>query len=263
MKRRILLTVVALVLAIGMLLTGCAAQTPTGTAMTVLRVGIDNTYPPMEFTDDSGNTVGFDIDLANAIAAKLNVKVEYVPTAWKSIFTGLDTNKYDCIISSLSITDERKKTILFSQPYISNAQVVVVPPSNTTITTPENLKDKIVGVQIGTTAEAAGTTFQKTIPFEMKTYDQVIQPFAELKTGRIDAIIVDEVVARYYINKESASYKLSGIKLPPEPIGIGFKLSDTALQAKVEKIITDMKADGSLGTISKKWFGVDITNNLT
>ena len=271
MKKRLLFTITAILMVFAVMLTGCATTsgTPQATAapstvpQEVLRVGVDNSYPPMEYVDESGSTIGFDIDMANAIAQKLNMKIELVPTAWDAIFTALNAKKFDCIISSLSITDERKKTILYTQPYIANAQVIVVPANDTSITKTSDLLDKRVGVQLGTTAEEAGTKFTKTTPFKsFDKFDQVIQPFSEMKTGRIDAIIVDEVVARYYVTKDSASFKLSGVRLDPEPIGIGFRQDETVLQSKIDATLTAMKADGSLGEISKKWFGEDITKDV-
>jgi len=279
MKRRIFMIVVAAVLVFGMLL-GCTAttNTPKSTAAPttgqsslpssqptqgVLKVGIDDTYPPMEFTDESGNTVGFDIDMANEIGKRLNMKVEFIPTVWEGIFAALDSDKFDCIISSLSITDERKKTILFSQPYIANAQVIVVPTSNETIKVPADLAGKKVGVQSGTTAQASGEKFNATTPFEsFDTYPSVVSPFEDMKIGRLDAIIVDGVVALDYVNKYPNDYKFSGIKLDPEPIGIGFKLSNTALKDKIDPLITAMKKDGTLVAFSQKWFKDDFITSV-
>ena len=192
-----------------------------------------------------------------------DIIVEFVPTVWDAIFTALNANKFDCIISSLSITDERKKTILFSQPYIANAQVIVVPTSNTTIKLPADLAGKKVGVQSGTTAEESGKKFNKTTPFaEFKTYPSVISPFEDMKTNRLDAIIVDGVVALDYVNKYPNDYKFSGIKLDPEPIGVGFRIADTALQAKIDPIITAMKNDGTLVAFSQKWFKDDFITSV-
>ena len=298
MNKKVLFTITAIIMVFAMVMTGCTpvANKPANSTATIapgattaptvevtadpnatpfeaptipptsqgkLTVGVDDSYPPMEFQDETGNRIGFDIDLANEIGKRLNMQVDFVSTSWGAIFTALEAKKFDCIISSLSITEKRKQSILFTQPYIANAQVIVVPNGNTSITKPEDLAGKRVGVQIGTTAEAAATEFQKTITFaSIDPYETVIETFAEMKTGRLDAIIVDEVVARYYVTKDPSSYMLSGVKLAPEPIGIGFRLDETVLRDKVDLTITAMKADGTLGAISTKWFGDDITKNL-
>lgn len=102
----------------------------------------------------------------------------------------------------------------------------------------------------------------KTTKFDVKRYDQVIQPFADLKTGRLDAVVVDEVVARYYVKQDNANFKVSSGKLTNEPIGICFKKSNTEMKDKVEAILSDFQKDGTLKAISEKWFGQDLTGNI-
>lgn len=133
---------------------------------------------------------------------------------------------------------------------------------NADIQKPEDLTGKKVGVQVGTTADESAQEYLKTIKFEVTKYDQIIQPFSDLKTGRLDAIIVDEVVAKYYVAKEPASYKVTGARLTNEPIGICFKKENTAMRDKVDDLIVEMRKDGSLKTISEKWFGDDLTTNV-
>lgn len=228
----------------------------------VLRVGVDDVYPPMEFKDDKGVTVGFDIDLANAIGQKLGKKVEFVSTAWDGIFTSLKAEKFDCIISSVSINEERLKEFEFTKPYIANAQVIIVGTKNDGIKSEKDLKDKNVGVQVGTTADESAEKFMKETPFELKKYEQIIQPFADLKVGRLDAIIVDEVVAKYYVVTDKESFKVTGGRLTNEPIGICFKKGNTELRDQVQKAIDDLKADGTLKKISEQWFGDDLVTDV-
>ena len=235
---------------------------PKTTKEEVLKIGVDDVYPPMEFKDEKGTTVGFDIDLATEIGKKLNKKVEIVSTAWDGIFLSLDTKKFDCIISSVSINEERQKKYNFTKPYIANSQVIVVGAKNTTINTEKDLANKKVGVQTGTTADESCEKFLETMKFELKKYDQVTQPFSDLKTGRLDAVVVDEVVAKYYVTLDKANYKVTGGKLTNEPIGICFRKDDTQLRDQIQKAIDDLKADGTMKKISEKWFGEDLTGNL-
>lgn len=252
------LVVICLVLVLAFTLSACGSTSGGN----VLKVGVDDSYPPMEYKDDKNATVGFDIDLANEIGKKLGMKVEFVSNAWDGIFQALKTNKFDCIISSVSITEDRLKEFSLTKPYIANAQVIVVKPDNTTVKEPKDLAGKNVGVQVGTTADESATKYLETTKFTLKKYDQVIQPFADMKAGRLDAIIVDEVVARYYVVQDKASFKVSGARLTNEPIGICFKKSNTSLRDKTQKAIDDLRADGTLKTLSVKWFGEDLTSNI-
>lgn len=238
-------------------IAGCS-----GSKSDVLKVGVDDVYPPMEFKDDAGKTVGFDIELSTEIAKKMGKKVEFVSTAWDGIFTALEAKKFDCIISSVSITEERQKNYIFTNPYVANAQVFIVPAKSTTINSEKDFKGKKIGVQTGTTADESADKFLKEISFEKKQYDQIIQPFSDMKIGRIDAIIVDEVVGKYYVAQDKSSFKLAGARLSPEPIGICFRKSDTAQRDQMQKAIDSLKADGTLKKISEKWFGEDLTSNI-
>jgi polar amino acid transport system substrate-binding protein len=228
----------------------------------VLTIGVDNTYPPMEFTDDSNKTVGFDIDVANEIGKRLNLQVKLVPTAWDGIFQSLKTNKFDCIISSVSISPDRLKEFTFTKPYVNNSQMIIVKPGDNSINKKEDLANKKVGCQINTTANDSANTILKTLKFTLTTYDQIIQPFADMKAGRIDAIIVDEVVGKYYIAQDKANFKAASAKLTNEPIGVCFKNGNTALRDKVQIALDAMFADGTMKTLSMKWFAQDITVNI-
>lgn len=257
--KRILALILVAILSVS-ILTSCSTKFNSDT----LRVGVDNTYPPMEYQDKTGANVGFDIDLANEIGKRLNVKVELVPTAFDGIFNALNSKKYDCIISSISITEKRLKKYLFTKPYIANSQMIVVKPDNNSITKKEDLAGKIVGCQVSTTANESATKLQENgIKFkDLKTYNEIIQPFADMKAGRLDAIIVDEVVGQYYIAQDKTNFKAAAAKLTNEPIGICFKKRNKDLRDKVQKAIDDMVADGTMKTISIKWFGTDLTSNI-
>lgn len=166
--------------------------------MTKLTIGVDDTYPPMEFRNEDMELVGFDIDFAKALGEELGVEVEFIPTAWDGIFAGLMSNKYDVIISSVSMTPERLQGFEFSNPYLANGQVIVVKEGDDSINSVEDLAGKKVGVQFQTTADIAATKQKETIDFELTQYDDIIQTFSDLKIGRLDAIVVDYAVAIEY-----------------------------------------------------------------
>lgn len=252
--------------AVAVMFSSCAAKpvsSSTSAAATVLKVGVDASYPPMEYTDNKGNIVGFDIDVANAIGKKMGVKVQFLNTAWDGIFQGLKANKYDCIISSVSIKPDREKSFLFTKPYINNAQMIIVKPGDNSINKPEDLANKKVGVQVDTTANDSATKLNdKGVKFTLRTYPQVIQPFLDLKAGNVQAVVVDEVVGNYYIKQDSSSYKAAAAKLTNEPIGICMKQGDTALQSKLQTALDALFADGTMKDLSVKWFGTDLTSNI-
>lgn len=259
LRSKSLLLVVILAVVMTFVLSACGQSGSSN----VLRVGIDDTYPPMEYKDEAGNFAGFDIELAKEIGKKLNKEVQFVPTAWSAIFTGLSSNKYDCIISSLSITDERKKTIAYTRPYVANSQVIVVRADNTDIASEADLGDKIVAVQMGTTSEEACNEFMITTPFkDFKKYEAMTEALNELKIGRVDAVVCDLVIGKYFVANDKVSFKTVSTTLPNEPIGIGFTKEKQADADKVDKIIGEMIEDGTLKAISEKWFGDDMTQNL-
>jgi polar amino acid transport system substrate-binding protein len=224
----------------------------------VLKVGLEDSFPPMEFRDKQNELKGFDIDMANEIGKKLGVKTEFVCTDFNGIILALKSGKFDTIISGLSITDERKKEISFSDPYVTNSQIIVVKNGNTTIKNANDLKGKIIGVGLGTTSETVAAKLQGLK--EVKKYDKTTEELQDLLIGRIDAVVVDEPVGRYYISDSDKKDKYSVLeeKLSKEPMGIGFKNEDKGLKEAVQKAADELKKDGTFSKLSIKWFGTDI-----
>ena len=134
--------------------------------------------------------------------------------------------------------------------------------SNAQITKPEDLAGKNVGVQINTTADESCQKYLEKIKFNLKKYDQIIQPFTDLKTGRLDAVVVDEVVGRYYEKTDPKSYKVTSERLTNEPIGICVKKGNEGLRDVIDDTIVELRKDGTLKKISEQWFGEDLTANV-
>lgn len=247
---------------------GSGSTASTSSALTikdnVLMVGVDNTYPPMEFVDDKGNLVGFEVDMANDIATKMGYTIEWVPTAFDGIFAALDAGKYDCIISSISMTSDRLQNYEFTAPYCANAQMIVVKKGDTSIKAASDLSGKNVGCQKGTTAEDSANYLINTdkINFNLTTYDSVESPFDDLKIGRIEAVVVDEVVGQYYIKQFPDKFQSAAVNLTNEPIGICFKKGNYTLRINVQTAIDALYADGTMKSLSQKWFGSDLTSNI-
>jgi polar amino acid transport system substrate-binding protein len=154
---------------------GCSKtkETSTDTKNTSRKivVGMDDTFPPMEYRDEANNLKGFDIDLANELGKKLNIQFEFMPTDWNGVIQSLKSKRFDIILSALSITPEREQEIAFSRPYMAGGQIIVVKKDNTTINTREDLKGKVVGLQLGSTAEAAVKDIEGSIK-QVKKYDK-------------------------------------------------------------------------------------------
>ena len=220
-----------------------------------LSIGLDDSYPPMEYRDEKNNLVGFDIDLGNAIGRKLGVKTNWVTTAWDGIIPALQAKKFDMILASMSITDERKKVVNFSDPYITGGPIIIVKKGTSSVKSRDDLKGKAVGVQLGSTGEEAVSKISGVK--EEKKYDKITEALQDLSAGRIDAVVADDQVGRYYIGLASNQYSVAG-KLNEEPFGIAFRQDDTELTSAVQKAINDLKSDGTLSKLSMKWFKTDL-----
>ncbi|MDP4181955.1 MAG: ABC transporter substrate-binding protein [Bacillota bacterium] len=271
LKKRNFILVTSLVVILILTLCSCGNKTESSDSGSgtsdVLLVGVDDSYPPMEFKDSDGKTtIGFDVDVAKELGKRLGKSdVKFVSNDWTGIFSALEINKFDVIISSVSINDERQSKHSLTKPYIANKQVIVTKKSTTDIKSPDELKGKKVGVQAGTTSEDFCRDLIKQSKLGdngLATYPLVTQPFMDLDAGRIDAVVVDIVVAKYYISNNKDKYNLSWESSSSEPMALCFKKKDTDLRDKANKILDDMQADGTMKKISEKWFGEDVTKNL-
>ncbi len=223
----------------------------------VIRIGVDDAFPPMEYRDEKGNLIGFDVDLADEIGKRLGVDIVWVPTAWDGVILALQSGKFDIILSTLTITDERAEKIDFSPPYIYGAQIIVVKQQTKNINILSDLKGKVVGTQLGSTGEVAAKKFGGFK--DLKLYATYPEAFTDLAIGRIQALVVDEFVGRYYITKQAGAYRVLDERLAEESIGIGFRKGDDAFREAISAAIDSIKADGTYGRISEKWFGVDVS----
>jgi len=225
-----------------------------------LVIGIDDAFPPMEFRNEKGELVGFDIDASRELGKRLGIEIVHKPTAWKGVIMSLKTKKFDIIWSGMSVTAERKKEIAFTKPYIMEKQIMVVAAGNDKIKSVNDLgKASTVGVQLGSTSEEALASLKKEFK-EIKRYDKNTAAFMDLKIGRIDSLAVDELVGRYYLSQRPGVYSVLPEPLVSEPIGIGIRKEDVSLKDMIQKTLDEMFADGTMKKISIKWFGDDITS---
>ena len=244
--------------------TEAAASTADVTTIKdgTLMVGVEIGYPPMEYFDTDGATpIGFDVEVANALADYLGLELELVDTSWDGIFAGVDTGKYDCIISCVSITDERKEQFNLTKPYVSNHTVLIV-PNDSEIDSMEALNGHSTAVQAETTADDYMKEHSAELGAELFQYDKVINCFDDLKAGRTDSVFTDSVVAAYYLGAEASNYKTVWENDELEPIGICLKKGNDGLTQAIDDALDALSADGTLGTIAEKYFGTDLTAGL-
>ncbi len=225
-----------------------------------LVLGLDPAFPPMGFTDEDQELVGFDIDVAKEVAERLEVELVLQPIDWTTKEQELDTKNIDCIWNGFTLTDERAEKHQCSVPYMQNTQVVVV-LSDSDIESLDDLEGKQVTIQAGSTAEDAindNPDFLEMIGDPITVNDNV-QAMLELKQSASDAVVMDRVVAMYYMKKNAGEFKVLDEYLADEEYVIGFRKGEYALCEKVEEILSEMAADGTLAEISEAWFGEDIT----
>lgn len=228
-----------------------------------LILGLDDSFPPMGYRDDNDEIVGYDIDLAKEVASRMGVELVLQPIDWDYKESELNDGNIDCIWNGMSIDDERREKLNLSEPYLNNQQVVVV-LSDSGINTLADLAGKEVILQAGSTAEGALDSHPE-VKETLKDgqaipVDNNVQAMMELKNGTGDAVIMDAVVARYYLNLEDGdAYKILDEVLSEEEYAIGFRKGDQELRDEVQKILGEMKADGKLAEITIKWFGEDIS----
>lgn len=214
-------------------------------------------YPPMGFKEN-GEVTGFDIDIAKEVAERLGVEVEFVYIDWDAKVLELNGKNIDMIWNGLTITADREKEILFSKPYFDN-RIVIISLNGSGIDQIADLSDMKVGVELQSSGQAAveGNDVFASID-ELVKYTTITEAILDLKAGGIDAIVADEIFARYAVSKEADQYQVASEVFNSENYGIGFRLEDVALRDKVDVIIDEMAADGTAAEISMKWFGEDL-----
>lgn len=269
MKKKIALLLAAVMLVLSLGLAACggntdgpgADKTPVQVAAEdgILKIGLDPEFPPMGFRDaDTGELVGFDIDLAKEVAERIGMEFEAVPINWDTKKTELEAGSFDCVWNGFTMNG-READYTWTTAYIKNAQVVVV-KEDSTVAKATDLAGKTVALQQGSTAENA-LNARADVKDSLKSaplyVENNVMGFTELKAGAVDALIVDEVVANYYIANNPGFKVIES--LGDEEYGIGFALGNEEMRDLVQAALEEMAADGTMKQISEKWFGKDVT----
>lgn len=249
------------------LLAGCGGQLASNSSNKTLldqvkqsgklKVGIMGTYPPYNFMNDKHEIDGFDADIAKEVSKRIGVKAEFVPTEWSGMIEGLQKGKFDVVISQMTITDERKNAMDFSQPYMDNPVNIIVRDDNNTIHSLQDLKGKKVGVGLGTNDETylRKEVLPKVGDFQIVTYNDAITSLMDLNTGRIDATINNIYALKPMVDKNHYKIKAVGEPIKVDHAGIAIRKGNPELLNAIDKALTEMKSDGTYNTIFKKWFG--------
>lgn len=220
-------------------------------------IATNPTWPPMQFIDMDKKIVGFEVDLLDAIAAEAGLKSSWKNAAWEGIFGEIESKNADVIASCVTITDARKKKYLFSEPVYEMYQALVVPVEST-IKEPKDLNGKRIGIQIGTTAIEALKKIDAD--YQIVTYDEVGLALEDLVNGRIDAVMCDDPVAKYYSSRKEGyqnKMKIAFSSDVPEVFGFLVLKENAALMDKLSAGYKAIKANGKEKEILEKWFGAN------
>jgi polar amino acid transport system substrate-binding protein len=219
-------------------------------------VGTDAAYAPFESQNEKGEIVGFDIDVVQAIAAKAGIQVKFVNTPWEGIFNTLQQGDRDMVVSAVTITDERKQTMDFSDPYFDAAQLIAVKETSK-VTKFADLKKLKVGVQTGTTGDEAVSKLMGKTSTSIKRFESTPLALKELESGGVDAVVADNgVIAHYVANNPGGKFKtVSDKEFVPEQYGIAVKKGNAELLGKLNQGLAAIKADGTYNQIYAKYFG--------
>ena len=248
--------VMCVLAALMLAVAGCGSDTKQAAKdQKAIKVGTEPTFAPFEFQEkDSKEFAGFDMDLARAIGKQLGKKVEIQNMGFDALIPALNSGNIDVVAAGMSITDERKKAVTFSDPYYTSGLVVVVTKDNNEVKGVKDLEGKKIAVQIGTTGadKAAKVPGAKVTSFNTNA-----EVFLELENKGVDAVIIDRPVAQYYLTKEGKEKdKIVGDTMDAESYGFAFK-KDSKLAADFNKALAELKKNGEYDKIYTKWFGKD------
>jgi polar amino acid transport system substrate-binding protein len=258
MKR--LFSLIFIIASIFAVIVGCSStnnESSGAEAGEKLIIGIDDAFAPMGFRDENNDIVGFDIDMAKAAGEKMGVDVQIQPIDWTAKESELNSGRIDLIWNGYTITEERQQKVLFTKPYLTNSQVVAT-LADSSLTGLADLAGKEIGIQANSSAINAldAHPIRQEIKdlHEYATNDDALR---DLQIGRVDAVVIDEVVIDYYMTKQEGAFKVLDEALAPEQYAVGVKKGNEELLEKLQAALDEMNEDGTAAEISKKWFGED------
>ncbi len=226
---------------------GCAGPKEAGEVV----MGTNADFPPFEFRNEQNEVDGFDVDIAKAVAGKLGKELVIEDMEFGGLTQALNSKRIDMAIAGMTITEERKKEVNFSEPYYNAGQTVVVLEDETEIKGVDDLEGKIIAVQLGTTGDMeAHDRFPKE---NIRQYNKINEGFLDLANGRVDAIIIDVPVADRYIEIKGGCKTVGGV-FTEELFGIAVNKDNTELLEEINKVLMELKESGQYGELINKWF---------
>lgn len=226
----------------------------------VLVLGLDDNFPPMGFRDANNNIVGFDIDVAKEVAKIMGVELKLQPIDWDAKEQELNTGNIDCIWNGFSISEERQKNMTFTEPYMDNHMALVV-RNDSGFSASADLKGKSLGLQGGSSASDAldaNADFKSSLG-NVVQYKDNLTALMDLDIKGVDAVLMDDTMANYYITSNNKAFKILSGTLSTEQYAVGLRKGDMKLKESIEGAFKTLKGSGKLAEISKKWFGKDLT----
>lgn len=229
-----------------------------------ITVGFDNTFVPMGYEEKNGQYAGFDIDLAKLVSEKLGIQIHFQPIDWDMKETELQNGTIDAIWNGYSATDERKEKVAFTIPYMQNTQVIVSKKTSN-IRSVEDMKDKVLGAQTGSSGYLDFEAQPELLKNHVKNqdadqYQSFNEALIDLKNDRIDALLIDRVYANYYLTSEGImdDYEIFPAGFESESFTVGVRKSDKTLQEQLNQAFVALYQEGKFQEISQKWFGENI-----
>lgn len=218
------------------------------------RYAMSGLYKPFNFKENDGKLVGFDVEIGEALAKKMGMKPVPVTNPWETLIQGLQAKKYDVILGSMAITEDRMKSVSFTNPYYRSGAQIFVSKKNNSISSVEDLKGKKVGV-------VKASTFKTLVAKhtdQITEYDSDLTALMDLEPGRIDAVVTDQMVGFRMIKEGNSTIKEVGKPLNLEEMAIAVRKEDQEMVEKINKALDEIIQDGTYEKISNKWFGRNI-----
>ena len=224
-----------------------------------LNIGLEGTYPPFGYQDENGNLVGYDVEIARAVAERMGLKPNFIPAKWEGILAALDVGRFDIVANQVTMTPAREKVYDFSTPYtFSGLQLLVRKDRLKDIKGPDDLAGKKVGVLLGTNHEQ---WLQANTPkAEIRTYEDDATRNQDLLVGRIDAVLNDRLIVGSVLKVYGGNLQPAGEPLSHEREAIAVKKGNAELLAAINQAMASLLADGTFKRISEKWFTQDVSH---
>lgn len=246
--------------AAALVLSGCAGQNASSSSAAAVQTiehgklicAMSGEYRPFNYYGDDSTLQGFDVDICSAIAEEMGLQPAPVTGAFNTLIAGLQANRYDAIVGSMAITDDRKKVVDFSDPYYETGSQLFV-PKGSPIASVEDLEGATVGVALGTTFEAYARGLSGVS--DVKTYQADIDALRDLEAGRLDAVITQSAMGAYLIKNAGLNIAAAGEMLAPDVAAIPVKKGNIALLDAIDSALAAIHDDGTFAGITTKWFG--------